>query len=148
MKVPLQIPMRHPCRRCGNSSGYYITKNSQDVVYCSSCDAWAGYNVPKHESGKAPATLKTARDVKSSKRFNVIERAHGRCELCGRKETDALGLTAAHIVSVKDGESLLTKDQLNSEENLIALCHECNSGQSDRVLPLWLAVAILRARTK
>lgn len=59
-----------------------------------------------------------------------------------------MGLTVAHVVSIKDGEHLLTKDQLNSNENLIAQCHECNSGQSSRTLPLWLAIAILRARTK
>lgn len=53
-----------------------------------------------------------------------------------------------HMLSVDDGLKLgLSEDQLNNIENLAALCPACNLGKGRTTLPLYLVVAIIKART-
>ena len=40
----------------------------------------------------------------------------------------------------------LTDDEVNDDENLAAMCEECNLGIGKQPLPLRTAIAILRAR--
>ena len=52
-----------------------------------------------------------------------------------------------HVVSVAEGFTTgLSDDEINDEENLIAVCDECNLGQGSQPIPLRVAIAILRAR--
>jgi hypothetical protein len=134
--------LRAPCRQCGGTVGRIYTKNNQNVVFCRDCGRYAGYNAPKTETGEAPRTLQTIRHISPSQRTRILERALGRCELCASIELP----TIAHFLSVKDGFDFLTDAEINSDENLIVLCAECNSGQSHRTGPLRLLAAILHRR--
>lgn len=137
--------LRRPCV-CGDTVGRIESRSNQDCIFCRNCGKFQ-YNAPKTETGREVRTLQSVRNVSPSQRYRVLSRAHLCCELCGRG-ADAVfgGLTVAHILSVKDGFDFLTDTQLNSDENLMSLCAECNSGQSHRTMPLWLAAAILFRR--
>ena len=81
--------------------------------------------------------------IKPKKRARILIRASGRCELCGSRTN----LHVGHILSVNSGLALgLTESDLNDDENLCAMCEECNLGIGDETVPLRLAVGILRAR--
>jgi len=66
--------------------------------------------------------------------------------ICGKKDSE---LHVDHAISVKDGHAAQLSDEiLNSDENLLALCAECNLGKGNHVLPLRILIAALIARTK
>jgi 5-methylcytosine-specific restriction endonuclease McrA len=70
---------------------------------------------------------------------------NGTCVLCHRND---LPLDVGHLISVHDGRALgLADAELNSDENLAAMCSPCNSGVGRETLPLRIVVAVLRART-
>jgi 5-methylcytosine-specific restriction endonuclease McrA len=84
--------------------------------------------------------------VSPSVRARIIVLDGGRCALCGARGGDA-GLHVGHLIPVARGlEAGLTEADLNSDENLAAMCAECNLGLSDNPVPLRIAVAILRMR--
>jgi len=65
--------------------------------------------------------------------------------MCG----STVSLTVGHLVSVKVGHSYgLTDDEINSQENLCAMCEECNSGLGATPVPLRLAISMIRSRIK
>jgi hypothetical protein len=138
------MQMRMPCAACGCEEGYITPTNGQNCVRCSDCDRWQ-YNAPKVETGEARRSIQTTHAaIKPSQRIRIIERAHGRCELCGARSF----LHVGHIVSVQDGHSLgLTDAQINSDDNLIAECEECNLGHGKDSIPAWLVGAVLKARS-
>lgn len=141
---PWQQPT--PCPNCGSTDGYVTGVNGQDVGRCIGCDRYVKC-VPRTETGKAARTIATLHRIPPSQRARVIERATGRCELCG-----AGGLLhVGHILSVRDGlvaieDGLLTERELRSDDNLVCSCEACNSGFGRRSLPVRLLVALLRAR--
>jgi len=134
--------LRKPCQQCGETRGRIYPKGNQDCVFCLNCSKFQ-YNAPRTETGREVRTLQTIRHISPSQRSRLLERAHGRCELCASIQE----LTIAHIVSVKDGFDFLTDAQLNSDENLMVLCAECNAGQGQRTMPAWLAAAIIYRRS-
>ena len=142
----VSLPLRKQCH-CGCSDGRVVTKNGQDCVYCSSCGKHH-FNAPKTETGRKVRSLATTHAaIKPKQRWRIIERAGGVCESCRCVPTSEQGLHVGHVVSVKDGHYLKLSDAIiNSDENLIAQCGQCNSGASERTFPLHLYVAILRAR--
>jgi len=72
-----------------------------------------------------------------------LERATGRCELCGSRAE----LHVGHLLSAEAGlRHGLTEATLNSDENLAAMCAACNLGIGKEVVPLRLAIAMLLAR--
>ena len=137
--------LRAPCRYgCGNELlGYIRPAGGQDVVRCARCDK-AQYNAPKTETGKRARTVSTVHAaIKPKQRSRILERATGRCERCGARDR----LHVGHMLSVKAGLDMgLTEAELNHDENLCALCEECNLGQGAEPMSLRLAIAILRAR--
>lgn len=141
------MQMRKPCRCCLCDEGRISTAGGQDRVYCVGCGQWQ-YNAPKTETGRATRSLKTTHElIKPSLRWRIIERAGGVCEACKRSPAGSEGLQVGHVVSVEDGHKYgLTDMQINSEENLIAQCAECNSGASSRTIPIWMLIAIVKAR--
>lgn len=144
--------LRSPCKRCGGTEARTETRNGQDCKFCAkpSCGAFQ-YNAPKTETGRAPRTVSTVHNgVTTGKRARILLRATGKCELCGKRPTtEQHGLHVGHLVSVKQGLGLgLTEDQLNDDENLAAMCDECNLGIADEIVPLRLAISIIMARTK
>lgn len=126
--------------------GFVEERHGQRCVFCAWCGKFQ-YNQPKTEAQVKPRVVSSVRaDIKPKQRYQVIERAGRRCELCGKSSTV---LHVGHILSVAEGlEQGLSPEQLNDPENLIAECEECNLGQGRTVLPLWLAATILRARSR
>jgi hypothetical protein len=111
--------MRVPCKHCGSEVGEIRTTNGQDCVYCC-CGKYAGYNAPKTETGRAVRSVSTVHEaIKPKLRSRILERATGRCELCGAKGD----LHVGHIVSVEAGmRQGMTDREINSEENLCCMC--------------------------
>ena len=137
--------MRQPCKFCGHLEGYIEPKSGQDCVYCSKCCRHQ-YNAPKTETGRETRSVSTVHEgIKPKHRIRIIERAHGRCEYCNANDRP---LHIGHALSVKDGfEAGLSDAQINHEDNLMALCEECNLGQGSSSTPTWLLASILKRRT-
>jgi 5-methylcytosine-specific restriction endonuclease McrA len=136
--------MREPCRACDCPEGVLTTKGGQDVVRCADCRAYC-YCAPRTETGREPRSLRTRPDIRPGRRSRILMLDNSTCVLCHR---DDLPLDIGHLISVHDGRELgLTDAQLNSDENLAAMCSPCNSGVGRETLPLRLVVAVLRART-
>jgi hypothetical protein len=143
--------LRKPCFECGSETGIIRTRNGQDCAYCSVCDKYQKYNVPKTESGRKPRTVSNVHSaIKPKQRARILLRATGKCELCGYRPDDPTRcLHVGHIISVNVGMAQgLTDRELNDDENLMALCDECNLGLGQEVIPLRLAVAIVLARLR
>jgi hypothetical protein len=142
----MSFQMRAACRKCGHGYGSIETRNGQDCVWCGNCGAFQ-YNAPKTETGRAPRTVTTIHNgIKAGQRARILLRASGSCELCHAANKP---LHAGHLLSVNEGMKLgLTEAEINSDENLAAMCDECNLGLSDQPIPLRLLVAILKARIK
>ena len=123
-------PMRAPCRYCGCQNGRIETRGGQDCIFCQSCGKMA-YNAPKTETGRAVRSTTTVHSaINPNKRYRVLERASGKCELCGK--TGAV-LHVGHLVSVDAGIRLgMTDAEINDLENLCSLCDECNMGADYR----------------
>lgn len=138
-------PLRKQCVGCGSGFGRIETRNGQDCVYCIDCGKYQ-YNAPRVETGREQRTVTTVHNgIKPKDRARIIERATGRCEMCGCKND----LHVGHIISVKVGlEMGLTESQLNDDENLAALCVECNLGISSEPMSLRLAMGMLLARIR
>lgn len=138
----VDIALRRPCR-CGWEFGRVEERNGQNTVRCEACGTFQ-YNAPKTETGERQRTVSTVHAAITPKvRARVIERAKARCELCGANGI----LHVGHVLSVKDGMAQgLDEQTINGADNLIACCEECNLGFGARSLPLYLAVAILKAR--
>jgi 5-methylcytosine-specific restriction endonuclease McrA len=137
--------MRCPCKYgCGTTDGYLEPKNGQDMIYCRECRKHQ-YNAPKAETGRATRSVSTTHEaIKPKQRARIVLRANHRCELC---HADRI-LHVGHLLSVAEGHKQgLSDTQINSDENLAAMCEECNLGLSDETIPQWLAVAIVKART-
>lgn len=140
------MEMRSACRWCDGTEGTIETKNGQDCVYCIKCQRFQ-YNAPKTETGRAVRSVSTTHAaIKPTQRFRILERSNRFCEICGRSGGQ---LHVGHAVSVADGHKVgLTDDILNSDENLLALCDECNLGQGRRTLPLRILAGLLLARVR
>lgn len=135
--------MRKPCAKCGCGEGNITETGAQDVVRCASCHAFA-YNAPRTETGKAVRSVQTTHAaIKPALRARVIERDCGHCVACG----SVTNLHVGHVVSVADGHDLgLSDADINSTENLVTLCAECNLGWGQRSMRVNLYVAILIRR--
>lgn len=137
--------MRSPCSRCGGELGRIETRNGQDCVFCAKCGKHQ-YNAPKTETGRKTRSVSTTHEgVSPKQRARILERATGRCELCGSR-TD---LHVGHLLSVVEGHARgLTDQEINSDENLSAMCSACNLGVGRQVVPLRLAIAMVLARVR
>lgn len=142
MTLPGFHQLRKPCP-CGCEHGRIDTRNGQDCVYCLNCSRWQ-YNAPKAETGRSVRSVKTTHEaISTSQRYRIIERSGRHCELC-HKEAE---LHVGHIVSVERGHKVGMSDmEINSDENLMALCAECNLGMSSKPLPIRIYLQILRHR--
>lgn len=143
------LPDRKECPNgkceCGCETGIVFSRGLQDILRCEKCDKYL-FNASRVITGKKKRTLKTTHEAISTKqRYEIIERANGVCETCGSKNL----LQVAHVISVADGHAMdIPDDVINSNENLICQCAECNSGLSGGTIPLRMYVAILFTRLK
>lgn len=138
--------MREPCRVCGGLEGSILEKTGQDTVRCVACDAWV-YNAPRVETGRKQRSVTTVHAaIKPKQRMRILDRASSRCEVCGSRGNLHVG-HVGHIVSVVAGLNYgMTEVELNDDENLMAMCEECNLGQGAEPMSLRLAMVVLRAR--
>ena len=134
--------LRKPCVKCGGAQGRITTAGGQDCVYCL-CGEFQ-YNAPKTETGRKQRSVSTVHEALRSKdRARILMRANGRCEMCGCRRD----LTAGHLLSVVRGLELgMTDAQINSDENLAAMCPECNLGVGREPVPARFVMALVLAR--
>lgn len=142
------MELRKQCQHCDCSTGFIETRNGQDCVFCDVCKRHQ-YNAPKSETGRQSRSVSTSRvGIKPGQRSRIIDRANSRCERCGKHAAASeTGLHVGHILSVKDASTNNVGDEIvNSDENLIAECDECNLGHGKGCLPVRFVVALLYAR--
>lgn len=141
--------MRAPCSKCGCPEGVIRERGFQDVVYCRGCGAYC-YCAPKSETGKPQRHIKTRDVIPPKQRARIlIVRANGRCEICGASHSGNEPLHVGHLISIKNGRKMgLSEEDLNSDENLAAMCAACNAGLGTDTVPLRLMVRILMTRTR
>jgi len=143
------IALRKRCV-CGGENGRIQTRSGQDCVFCEACSKWQ-YNAPKVETGRAVRSVSTTHEaIKPAQRSRIIERANCRCERCGKPASKSVtGLHVGHILSVAEAHKQGLEDSIiNSDENLICECDECNLGHGKGVLPVRFLIALLVARTE
>jgi 5-methylcytosine-specific restriction endonuclease McrA len=136
------------CPKCGCETGVIATVNGQDTVRCQSCDHGL-YNAPKTETGREARSTSTVHAaIKPKQRDRIIQRANTRCERCGKSAMASVtGLHVGHILSVNDGlKHGLETHVINSDDNLLAECDECNGGHNRGSLPVRLFVTLLMTR--
>lgn len=108
----------------------------------------AGLTAIARRAAKRAASLVRSvlvREIRPSQRARILMLDNSTCVLCHRND---LELDIGHLISVHDGRALgLTDAELNSDENLAAMCSPCNSGVGRETLPLRIVFAVLRART-
>lgn len=135
--------MRAPCKHCGCTDGYIVTKGGQDTVWCAACDRHC-YNAPCSETGRETRTLRTRPSIRPSQRARILMRDNWACIMCHRTDVD---LDAGHLVSDHDGRLIgMSEAALLSDDNLAAMCASCNSGWSDQTVPPRLVAAAIMAR--
>lgn len=141
---PGGLEMREPCS-CGESRGRIVEKGAQDCVYCIGCDRWQ-YNAPRTETGKAVRSVSTVhKAIRPKQRARILERANRHCELCGKGGT----LHVGHLLSVEAAMAQGLGDaEINSDENLCAMCDECNLGMGSNPVPVRFVVSLLMARLR
>ena len=140
-------PLRAPCHICGSTEGRIVEKGVQDTVWCLQCNTYQ-YNAPRSETGKPIRSVRTRENIKPSLRAEIILRANGKCELCGRNSKER-PLHTGHLLSVEDGKAQgFTEEELTVPENLAAMCDECNLGLGKKTVPLWVAFRIFKTRTQ
>ncbi len=139
--------MRAPCKNCGWAEGRVKPVGGQDVVRCDRCDR-ACYNQPHSESGKPQRSIRTGPlKIDPGRRKDILDRDGWRCAACGRGPAQDAILHIDHAVNIDDGLKLgLSPQELNSDENLITLCEECNLGKSNKPIELRLLVAVMKRR--
>ena len=139
---PVKSPK--PCSKCGCEWVKIVEKSGHQTAWCESCQSFV-MNVPKSWLGLKARSLKTTHEaITGATRKEVLMRSGGRCELCGRRGEQ---LQIGHLVSVEAGHRHgLTDAEINHPENLCGLCAECNSNIRSDVVPLRIAIVMIRDR--
>lgn len=136
--------LRKPCKKCDTIEGVLCPTGNQDCVYCAMCDTFQ-YNAPRTETGREQRSVSTVHAaIKPKQRARVLLRANGCCAICRCSDKP---LHVGHMLSVERALSQGLPDEfINNDENLCAMCDECNLGLGKESPPLWLVLGILKAR--
>lgn len=142
-----EFEMRRPCPACSCEHGYSADKSGQEVVYCLHCDGYQ-YCRPKTESGRAQRTVRTRPSIPPKQRFRVLEQFGHACASCGAADQI---LHVGHLIPVdawqRWGEDIgMTETELWADENLCALCEECNLGMGNTLASVRLMLRVQRLR--
>jgi 5-methylcytosine-specific restriction endonuclease McrA len=142
----VRVQTRIPCPKCGHNWGTVKDKNGHQTTWCEACGAYI-MNVPRSAVGLRQRSVKSTHEaITGATRKEVMLRAAGRCELCGKRGE---ALQVGHLVSVEAGHRHgLTDEEINHRENLCGLCEECNSNLRADVVPLRVALVMIRDRTR
>jgi ribosomal protein S14 len=141
--------MRAPCKKCGHDIGFVTEQGSQDVVRCISCESYC-YCAPRVETGKAVRSVAKRPGINPKLRARIlVVRANGKCEICGNAGTEREPLHVSHLVSRENALRLgMTDDEVDSEENLCAMCAECNLGLGQETVPARLLARVVMVRIR
>jgi hypothetical protein len=92
---------------------------------------WAGVgHIAYNPAAIAPRSQGILRErIKPSDRVKVLVRDNYQCRMCGISRVDGAVLELDHIHPVSKGGS-------NDLTNLQVLCRECNSGKSNKIIPM------------
>lgn len=132
--------MSRPCPECEGFTGELRPVNGANNVYCVPCDAYV-YCAPKAETDPT-ADPKVRKNIKPRQRVRILLRDNGRCVLCGMADGQ---LHLGHLISIKDGPALgLSIADLNSDENLVTKCAECNLGLNAQSVTARLIAALIK----
>ena len=135
--------MREPCPHCNSTKGQITPTNGQNVVRCAGCNTYM-YCAPKHETGEAPEPVSRRPGIKPSQRARILDRDNHTCVSCHANDRP---LHIGHLLSVDDGRKLgATDTELWSDENLAAVCDECNLGFGRWTVSLRFVYRILQSR--
>ena len=145
-----EFALRHPC--CDQTTGVIRVAGGQNVVRCAVCGL-AKFNAPKAETGETQRSTQSNPLRRPVDKARILERDGMMCVACGANPQMGVLLQVGHILSIKDAAQfvalkLLTEDDVNSDENLAAMCEECNGGLSAMSLNLRLFAAILIRRRR
>lgn len=133
--------MRSPCKFCQHPNGIVEEKNGQNTVRCEACGKH-NYNAPKAETGESERRITSREGIDPTKRARILERDGAKCCTCGRGSPDVI-LHLGHVISVADADKYkIRKDWINSDENLVTQCEECNLGQGGKSMAARVAVYI------
>lgn len=92
---------------------------------------WAGVDhiaYSPNTTTSGPRGIQRAK-IKAGDRVKVLVRDNYQCKMCGISRADGAVLELDHIHPVSKGGS-------NNLTNLQVLCRECNSGKSDKIIPM------------
>lgn len=132
--------MRAACRDCGSTDGTITTVGGQDTVRCATCGRHC-YNAPRTETPRPRRSLRSRPRIPPSQRQRILVRDKRTCIVCRRSD---FPMDVGHIISVRDGRTHgLSDAELFHDENLAAMCAECNSGQGSETFPLPFLMALL-----
>jgi hypothetical protein len=144
-ELPDPYPMRQTCP-CGSQIGRLSRVGAGIKADCSACGQYV-YWVPKAELGLAPEPVSTRKDIKPSQRARVLERDGHRCVLCGHGPGEGAILHLGHLLSVEDAAALgVPPEDVKDDENLAAMCAECNLGIGRGSVPARLVAALVHHR--
>ncbi len=102
------------------------------------------YNAPRTETGRPRRSMRSRPEIRPSQRRRILERDSSTCVRCHRSDRP---LHVAHIISVDDGKKQgLSQSDLFDDENLVAMCEECNAGQGAETLSVPFLAMVLRVR--
>src|SRR3954453_11738916 len=91
--------------------------------------------------GVTRRSLQSPPQIPPSQRQRILVRDKRTCFVCGRSDRPT---DVSHIISLRDGRTYrLSEAQLFHDENLAAICAECNSGQGSERFPLPFFMAVL-----
>jgi hypothetical protein len=139
------IQMRAPCAQCGGTLGIVTERNGQDVVRCIACGTHC-YNRPKSESGKPQRSVRTRPDIAPSTKVRILERDNFACVICHSVTSP---LHVGHLLSVANGRQLgASDDELYADDNLAAMCEECNLGLAELSVSPRLLYLLLQSRAR
>ena len=135
-----------PCRKCGGTEGFYVMHGPNAVVFCN-CGASALYCAGRSEIGLAPRSKRGNHpSFSSATRSRILERDRWTCQECGGRPPDVM-LEVGHLVSNSEGKAMGMSDgELYADDNLYAVCQECNAGRSTRSVPGVMVLRLMRAR--
>jgi 5-methylcytosine-specific restriction endonuclease McrA len=84
--------------------------------------------------------------ISPSLRAEILTRSGCACELCHRV---GIPLSVGHLLSLEAGKaSGIPESELNSEENLAAMCDACNLGLGKHPVPLRVMLSIITTRCR
>ena len=92
-----------PCPKCGSTVGTVVDQGQHLRLNCATCGKYQKF-LSREEAGLHPRTLTSVHNgIKPKQRARILERATGRCEICGTRGD----LHVGHIISVAEGVAQL-----------------------------------------